>query len=65
VNRIHATHFWGIVLSTLANFIDCGNGSDIRMGASTLFSLLLSASKSWNLPKVDIGVTHGMTNDMG
>jgi hypothetical protein len=24
LNRIHATHFWEIVLSTLANFIDCG-----------------------------------------
>jgi hypothetical protein len=36
VNRIHATHFWETALSTLANFIECGNGSGIRMGASTL-----------------------------
>jgi hypothetical protein len=36
VNRIHATHFWETALSTLADFIDCGNGSDFRMGASTL-----------------------------
>jgi hypothetical protein len=36
VNKIHATHFWETALSTLANFIDCRNGSDIRIGASTL-----------------------------
>jgi hypothetical protein len=36
VNRIHATHFWETALSTLADFIDCRNGSDLRMGASTL-----------------------------
>jgi hypothetical protein len=37
VNRIHATHFWETALSTLANFIDCRNASDIRMGASSLW----------------------------
>jgi hypothetical protein len=36
VNRIHATHFWETALSTLADFIDSGNGYDLLMGASTL-----------------------------
>jgi hypothetical protein len=36
VNRLHATQFWETVLSTLAGFIECGNGSDLQMGASTL-----------------------------
>jgi hypothetical protein len=36
VNRIHATQFWETALSSLASFIECGNGSDLRMGASTL-----------------------------
>jgi hypothetical protein len=39
VNRIHATHFWETALSTLDDFIDCGNGSDLRMGASNYGSV--------------------------
>jgi hypothetical protein len=39
VNRIHATHFWETALSTLADFIDCKNGSDLQMGASTLSAI--------------------------
>jgi hypothetical protein len=37
VNKIHATHFWVITLSTLGGFIECGNGSDLRMGALLIF----------------------------
>jgi hypothetical protein len=37
MNEIHATYFWETMLSTLDGFIKCGNGSDLRMGASTLF----------------------------
>jgi hypothetical protein len=36
VSRIHATHFWETALSTLVGFIECGNRSDLQMGASTL-----------------------------
>jgi hypothetical protein len=35
VNRIHATHFWETMLSTLASFIECGNGSDLGMGLTS------------------------------
>jgi hypothetical protein len=46
MNRIHTTHFWKTTLSTLANFIDCRNGSNIRMGASILAgSLQIRVSK--------------------
>jgi hypothetical protein len=36
VKRIHATQFWETALSSLAGFMECGNGFDLRMGASTL-----------------------------
>jgi hypothetical protein len=36
VNRIHTTQFWETALSTLAGFIECGNGFGLQMGASTL-----------------------------
>jgi hypothetical protein len=41
VNRIHATHFWETLLSTLADFIECGNGFDLRMGPSPLLGVEL------------------------
>jgi hypothetical protein len=39
VNMIHATHFWMITLPTLDSYIECRNGSDFRMGASTLVQI--------------------------
>jgi hypothetical protein len=39
VNKIHATHFWVCMLTTLGGFIECKNRSDFRMGASTLMQL--------------------------
>jgi hypothetical protein len=40
VNKIHATHFWVSMLTTLGAFIECKNRSDFQMGASTLVYLV-------------------------
>jgi uncharacterized protein YaaQ len=36
VNKILTTHFWMTTLSTSDGFIECGNRSELRIGASTL-----------------------------
>jgi hypothetical protein len=43
--RIHATHFWKTALSTLAGFIEYGNGSDLQMDASPLSLLAFLGCK--------------------
>jgi hypothetical protein len=48
---IHATQFLETALSTLAGFLECGNGSDLRMGASTLVRAV---------PKVDAPIPNGV-----
>jgi hypothetical protein len=54
VNRIHATHFWETVLSTLVGFIGCRNGSDLQMGATTLVVLCATQSTlhSYAIPTI-------------
>jgi hypothetical protein len=50
VNRIHATHFWETTQSTLAGFIECGNGSDLRMGASPLPNSTMNKNLRFSKP---------------
>jgi hypothetical protein len=52
VNKIHATHFWVITLSTLGGFIECRNGSNLRMCAFTLYIYKISYPQEvWNIEK--------------